>query len=254
MNLPSRAFTLIELPVVSKCKPRAFTLIELLVVVAIIALLGAVLVPTMQQAEELAMQTACGSNLKQIGYALWMYAGDNDGQVPVVNYGWRWYNVLLSYMVLSDFDAADISTALHRKFGCVKDASPEDFAEDPRSPKGLFGMNYTSVTATSVALGGPGPAKLSELEPAVLVVADSCQRWIYTPAGWGLDTDTDGDGRPDTNGALQTNTSLPLLYTYNGFRPRHPSGGNVLRADMSVDPVSLDQWLDNDHGLWGTPR
>ena len=63
-------------------KQTGFTLIELLVVVAIIALLVAILVPSLQKARALAKQTVCGSNLRQIGYALRMYANDNSGRAP----------------------------------------------------------------------------------------------------------------------------------------------------------------------------
>jgi prepilin-type N-terminal cleavage/methylation domain-containing protein len=57
---------------------RGFTLIELLVVIAIIAILAAILFPVFAQAREKARQTACLSNMKQMGNALMMYVQDND--------------------------------------------------------------------------------------------------------------------------------------------------------------------------------
>ncbi len=59
-----------------------FTLIELLVVIAIIAILAAILFPVFAQAREKARQTACVSNLKQIGNALTMYEQDYDQRLP----------------------------------------------------------------------------------------------------------------------------------------------------------------------------
>ncbi len=53
---------------------RAFTLIEVLVVVAIIALLVAILLPTLSRVRRQSRQAACGSQLHQIGLALVSYA------------------------------------------------------------------------------------------------------------------------------------------------------------------------------------
>ena len=61
---------------------RGFTLIELLVVIAIIAILAAILFPVFASARESARRTTCVSNLRQLGMAAHMYAGDYDELFP----------------------------------------------------------------------------------------------------------------------------------------------------------------------------
>jgi prepilin-type N-terminal cleavage/methylation domain-containing protein len=63
-------------------KTFGFTLIELLVVIAIIAVLAAILFPVFSQAREKARQTACLSNVKQLGLGILMYAQDSDEMLP----------------------------------------------------------------------------------------------------------------------------------------------------------------------------
>jgi len=59
---------------------KAFTLVELLVVISIIAMLLAVLMPSLQKAREQAKMLICKNNSRQVGLAFVLYAESNNGR------------------------------------------------------------------------------------------------------------------------------------------------------------------------------
>ncbi|HBC86057.1 MAG TPA: hypothetical protein DCZ94_03795 [Lentisphaeria bacterium] len=59
-----------------------FTLIELLVVIAIIAILAALLLPALKKAKEVAKESLCVGNLKQISVTEFSYAADYEELFP----------------------------------------------------------------------------------------------------------------------------------------------------------------------------
>ena len=64
-------------------KSKGFTLIELLVVISIIALLMAILMPTLARAKEQALAASCKANLKQWTIAYTMMFNDNNGKFEI---------------------------------------------------------------------------------------------------------------------------------------------------------------------------
>jgi prepilin-type N-terminal cleavage/methylation domain-containing protein len=95
------------------CAPRPrrrrFTLIELLVVIAIIAILAAMLLPSLDGARKAARAGVCRNNQRQIGLAMFAYMDDHDGVImcelpvgvdPGQQTGPGYYNATLPYLQL----------------------------------------------------------------------------------------------------------------------------------------------------------
>jgi prepilin-type N-terminal cleavage/methylation domain-containing protein/prepilin-type processing-associated H-X9-DG protein len=147
-----RAFTLVELPAVSKRKAKGFTLVELLVVIGIIAILIGVLLPALQKARRSANSAKCLSNLRQLGQAFQMYVSEYKGVIvqPVEwdkNYNPRavfWHQRLSTYFNKKDVrassdDASQLSAVLR---GCPEWSPIDNDGNNvPDSDKTGYGMS-----------------------------------------------------------------------------------------------------------------
>ena len=164
---------------------RGFTLIELLVVVAIIALLIAILLPSLGRARELANRAYCAANAKGIMQSFVVYANDNNDAYPtVISSG----NTAGAYSVYS-------SAALTTVAGNT--ATTAD---------GTLSYLYTSGGSTTATYGGANP--LTSLWILVLKNQVSPKQFLCK-----------SDPVASSVPASLTDTSGKYFFSFNGNSP-----------------------------------
>lgn len=234
-------------------KAAAFTLVELLVVIGIIALLIAVLLPTLQKAREAGNAAKCLSNVRQIVGALIMYADSNKGFLPPTSSGTssfvingadrlvarRWYGGAYGPGATPNVTNGTFyqeASPLHRYWGTANVQSCPSFVEVEtllRPGYGPLGYAYSDVCGrgvNSAGNNGTGPGtKLSKFRRSSEKAAiwDSARivppSTIFDRVPWGYPT----TGNPG-NGKAEPN-----------FHGRHKGRGSVGWLDghaTSIEP------------------
>jgi prepilin-type processing-associated H-X9-DG protein/prepilin-type N-terminal cleavage/methylation domain-containing protein len=207
-------------------KRRCFTLIELLVVIAIIAILAAMLLPSLGKARDTARRTSCLSNLKQIGVAGAIYTTDyNDYFVPACKPNWSfpyWMDNLAATLPRGSVHHA--SNTYNAVFFCPSESNHHASLID-------YGLNLPTM-------GGDTKGNTIFYSPVSIARVSSPSRLI-----------TIGDSRePAVGGGRQGSWVLDnwqFLYggaagnTCTPFPPRHGNGMNFLFLDGHVEYITF---------------
>jgi prepilin-type processing-associated H-X9-DG protein len=226
----------------------------MLVVIAIIALLATILVPAATGALRSAKRIKCASNLRQVGNAIFMFAGENKGFLPAMRHGgWngndsdipdgpptgdQWSETISKYLGdQTDAIHEDDIAAITR--GCPAWKGRTDISsEATRRTKPGYGMNPYPGAGSDVPnengdVTRAGPLMKSHRALAVddldspsntILVGDSVD-WHLSLTGWW------------PNGEWWTTDSNEYGY-YSAHPDRHGKNANYLMADGSVSALT----------------
>jgi prepilin-type N-terminal cleavage/methylation domain-containing protein len=209
-----------------------FTLIELLVVIAVISILAALLFPVFSRARESARRTSCLSNVRQLGQAFLMYAGDHDETLPNAADGFEGEGRTGGWIYFRHFPAND-TQAMRGSF----DAAQGDLYPYVKGPQ-----VYICPSDSEGRLSGDSYAANSCLfNGSVLIQAERGFKTGRPLASFG-DTATWmllGEeasplfSDPDREASTRTRSTDDgyLLYTMNLFTSRHFDGSNLAFLD-----------------------
>lgn len=227
---------------------RAFTLIELLVVISIIAVLIAIIVPSLSDARATAVSTRCLAAMRDIGVALTGYFQDNEDRFPLSQAhggyqpGTAWLDTLmphteskLQYRCPADeavnFDDSDPAKRRVTSFGVNIFMGPNPADWFPGNPSGIPPFGYE----ISSRLGARGSQLVYAAE---LAEVDRNRVPIYPDhfhaEKWGTNPST-GFGGADPQ--------------YDLALKRHRGKANYLYADAHAERMAFSQtWRASGDG------
>lgn len=195
-----------------------FSLVELLVVIGVIAILLALLFPTLRMARESANRAKCGAQLRQLGLAFQMYANANRGWLPAWSAWHTW-----PPGQPDDSEGPVWTIEMIPYIG-----NPDSAVYNCPSYPGR-GRNYFLAAIWSF-VNGRNAMKLSDITHSsqFILSGDVTQVGVYPPP-FGTST------HPTTDADYSDEAEPLLAFPDQGGFLMHRGGNNILFADTHVE-------------------
>ncbi len=244
---------------------RAFTLVEMLVVIAIIAILAALLLPTLVHGKQRAQRVECIGNLRETGTAFNIFAHDHQGKFPmqipqaeggsqeyvtagnniagVIYFSYRHLQTLANELVVPRIliCPADLTREPAPSFGVLQNSNVSYFVgvyADFNEPSSVLAgdRNITNNTATaSLVRGGYGLRWNNEL---------------HYFKGNVLFSDTHVEQMNNTQIELPSRTQAGVVLALPAVKPPSPAGsGPVMAQNPSSSTASIQESAPSQQGV-----
>jgi len=237
-----------------------FTLIELLVVIAIIAILAALLLPTLVSAKEQSRRVNCKNSLKQFTLAVHLFGDDNEQHVPTGASQLSPKDDHLPVLCTNTRNAIVQYAGTYRILDCPSLGQPFNqplgWMVDEGDMYGkVIGYNYHGGHTNTpwAALPGRTETWISPLrltDPSTLVLLSDLNDWS---PGYGKTFAPHGRGGPILVGGDYSNTNL----AGSSSLTIGATGGNVALLDGSVSwkearrmGIYRGSQMWDDNGCW----
>jgi prepilin-type N-terminal cleavage/methylation domain-containing protein/prepilin-type processing-associated H-X9-DG protein len=218
-------------------KKSGFTLIELLVVVAIIALLMAILLPSLSKARDRAKNVQCASNIRQIALAVTMYTNENGNVFPLregaapwnASVSLPWCYFMKDYLPDGvNHGIPPVVNTYNKVYMCPSEdyhhTSIVDYA--PNTPRVFDTRGNQNRRVTSIVNPGSTVMMLDAREHSII-------SGVETPTGY------QGSWQIHTNYVCGNIAYIGNPWVSSPYPPRHGEYMNFAFVDSHVEPFRM---------------
>lgn len=215
-----------------------FTLVELLIVIALIAILTGLLLPSLQKAKNLTREIVCKNNLKQLGGCTFLYSSDYAGYLPNAYMAWghQWPVKLLDYLGGGTWGystgwSSSVSPKSRSLFECP--SGMDSLYYYTETPLSMPGPNYGYNMRIGLYGGGYYPGAENYRPRKIESIKAPSQAFLISDVIGGYSTGI---------------VSYRTIGWVNQFQSRHNRAVNILFADNHI--LRVDALPTSDTAFW----